>query len=81
MGDVAASCLCVFGMIVLLIFDVFVVLQEKKKKNKCTGRGGLGCMIATGPVNMFSTLDSAKKVLGVLQTHIFSKFTDRTDIL
>ncbi len=36
-GDVVVCCLCVFGIIMLVLLDVFVVLQEKKEKNKCNG--------------------------------------------
>ncbi len=41
-GDVEVCCLCVFGIIILVLLDVFVVLQEKKEKSKCSV---LWCMV------------------------------------
>ncbi len=71
-GDVTVSFLCVFGLTILVLLDVFVVVQEKKEKKSAQGGGG-STMFVTGPVDTFLTCDSAKKVSGFQQRHVFFK--------
>ncbi len=79
-GDVVVSCLGVFDLTILVLLDVFVVVQEKTgNKNKCKGRG-VYCVHDWASRHVFDTWLS-KKVSGVQQRHLLSKFTNRTDIL
>ncbi len=58
------------------------VSRKKEKINQARREGGLLCMIVTGPFDTFLTCDSANKSVKCLTKKcLFSKFTDRTDIL